>query len=85
MENFRKPGALLVTVPSLQESLETLQVNTHTHSHTFPLFFLVFTTVLGSLICCIIFDLNLARTMVPVFHPVGGAAARLGRGASSKL
>lgn len=83
MENFRKPGALLVTVPSLQESLETLQVNTH--SHTFPPFFLVFTTVLGSLIFCIIFDLNLARTMVPVFRPVGGAAARLGRGASSKL
>lgn len=32
MENFRKPGALLVTVPSLQESMDALQVHTHTHT-----------------------------------------------------
>lgn len=34
MENFRKRGALLVTVPSLQESLDALQVKTHTHTHS---------------------------------------------------
>lgn len=36
MENFRKRGSLLVTVPSLQESLSTLQVS-HTHTHTLTL------------------------------------------------
>lgn len=34
MENFRKRGALLVTVPSLQESLDALQVKKHTHTNT---------------------------------------------------
>ncbi len=35
MDNFRRKGSLLVTVPSLQESLNNVQVrHTHTYTHT---------------------------------------------------